>query len=785
MSQRNYPHTPVSAPITAGSDDRDPIAIAFGNEMACTMFLFENIAERNDFTAKFTARLYGSWCLVKHGNDDGEPVWFEWTGVNINGSDGKWSVINVSIVSSAQKTIVGGGVTIDDGLNDLGTVTGLLLKSMTATPDEKNPGLATLEPYILLQELQNKQYGGKANVISLYEPLEVFEDPDKENAVIMRVKEGYFEQSHTPSFYACLENELMIVQNQNKAIRSGNIYFDSVYSHTGNALTFDAKRKAYGLQEVDGGDPNITGGTPNLVICRLSLKGKAPLDGYVELCLKKTPGILGVPDTGIEILTDEEGQPFAARKHYSKGQDLGDIEVAGIYRAKGLVEFNCELKHTFGSDELLINDKSEGASCLLVQTIDSNEKTSISFLQYESDTQQKVTFTTHYLGGDLANVEYMSPKIPIKEGPAGNGLSSPDGWHFYNSTKIAAGYENEVLTFKSASDGTKCFFSFGHVFNSEYAKMLAGKELVLKATLENQSDVFKVGLFAWSGEPDSYGEKIITDCNNSTITTESGWTLVDSDISIPEVADATGNNVIEKFTIPANCNNFAILIYPLDKKSPISLKIKDFIIGVEEPSYGFILKESKSINEQHLAFSDRYKRFSMNAVNIGGYGARYTITSAGVPMPVGLPGKGKADIDLDPTINKVAGSQIGKGEGAIKFGADGKATVKTSLNVYAGEKLKKGETQPVTFWYEMINSEGKKIKITDSETSFDLTGGDKIAHVCSMKPFTISVNAFDRIYLQAKCTVDDGAYLASYSANQQLIETEIDFKELAASLPVY
>lgn len=84
--------TIVYETVVAGGDDQDDLAVAFGDQLGRTLHRFDSLTDRDSFTQTWKSRLYKSWCVVKNTADAG-LVWYTWTGVNSDGSDGQWSEI--------------------------------------------------------------------------------------------------------------------------------------------------------------------------------------------------------------------------------------------------------------------------------------------------------------------------------------------------------------------------------------------------------------------------------------------------------------------------------------------------------------------------------------------------------------------------------------------------------------------------------------------------------------------------------------------------------------------
>lgn len=83
------------------------------------------------------------------------------------------------------------------------------------------------------------------------------------------------------SYYACMDEPLEVVPKE-----SGALFFDDELTHGGAYLEVDRIHKAYGIQEADDKDPNITGGSSFNVVAVAAMSGVAPSDGKVRLWIQ-------------------------------------------------------------------------------------------------------------------------------------------------------------------------------------------------------------------------------------------------------------------------------------------------------------------------------------------------------------------------------------------------------------------------------------------------------------------------------------------------------------------
>lgn len=663
------------------------------------------------------------------------------------------------------------GITVDDGISNIAGINTLNYSSVLVEQDPDDPKIAEVKPYVTIDSTYNNTPSdAKANQITLLPPLQAWSDPNKDLGAMIEIAKGTYEPLHAPSFLAYLDYDESIVGKEGEASKhhDGTLWFSDVVVPSGPYIETKKNVKTYGIQEADGLDPNITGGMNYLVAFRVSMKGKAKETGIVKAYIKgKT---IGVSDSDGYLL-DTNGLPMVAQKHYKIGDDLGYIDVMGIVNAKGLVEFTCHVTDDFPNEYVTLNDRVNGGTGLLIQALNEDFKTGLGLMQFEEDTKQDIRFSSVYMGENFADISWLvANDIPVTEGSAGQETYLPDGFYFYNHTPIKIGVQgSHIVVTDNGSD--MAYYTLGRTFDSDVTKLLSDKEIKVSTMLTDQSNAFTIKLVKWTGTPDQYPKTIIKDIVNSNPVYETGWSEVDS-LFISEDPTGQDHEAEKTFTIPVDAINFAVIIAPNDEQQPSTLKLNKLQIDVVNPFIGYILHAPELLSEEHLRFSKGYKELVQDHQSF--YSLRYTINDSNAPMPVGIPGKGSADIGIDPSVNQVTGSSAKGGEGAIKFLKAGKATIESQLNVF--NELDSDSS--VSFWYSTVGPDGSLTKIPESEGSVSVPAKTKNL-LFTMPKFSIDVEAGDRVALTAKANQKDGAFIeAGYNKPTPLIKTRIDFDEL-------
>ncbi|QKN85762.1 hypothetical protein KNV09_gp167 [Vibrio phage Athena] len=749
--------TPVTAPLTPGRDDTNVWPTHLAKYGAGGLEVVETTSDRDGIS---DARKTDKAVLVR-SDDGGRAALYEW-------SSGGWNKVDIGDFS---------GMTITDGANVFNDIVEIKLANMTANQypnDSIDSVTLTAEGSLDWATMGDPSSGSRATSVLVEPPLQTYPDPDNTGVTRLRVKEGSYEPMKAPGYLAYVDFPEKVIGKLGYHTLG---HYDSAIWPTdtvvsgGGLIPTIADKKLIGLQEYDGKDPNKTGGTDFLVAFRVAFKGHAVNAGKIKAYLAKQPAS-GTSDSA-DYLRDVNGELLVREVNYKAGDEYGHIEVLGIVNAKGLTNMSMHIEHNF-SDSLLIEERAVGLSGVMVQALESKSKTGAALMQYEIDTKQNIEFNKIYYGDSIMDFNWEATHgLPMEEIQAGVGANLPDGFHFKNLSNIYISSKDDHIYVHDA--GTVCDFSLGKIFNAFDTRSLHGKEINVKATIIDKDAPFTIGVVKWTGKPDQYTNNIFSSRNSATVVFDAGWELVGS-LFFPSESVTGDHTLTKKFTVPSDANNFAVIIYPGVPNSPLTLKIKDFDVDVVNPFYGYEMYVAGKLNELHLEEDTEFAHFSQANENY--VSLRYTIgkSADGDPMPVGVLRKGKADITLDPSINKIVGSAATSGEGGLKFGKDGKAIVDTTLWIHSEQPEK--TASDVTFWYELVNSHGIATKIIPSETTFKVSGDSSGDY--SMKEFSLDVITGDRIVLKASADKDDGAFIQSNSPAHPLVDIEIRIDELTA-----
>ena len=427
------------------------------------------------------------------------------------------------------------------------------------------------------------------------------------------------------------------------------------------------------------------------------------------------------------------------------------------------------VEENFDGEELVIEDRTEGNSCILIQALNTNDQTSRGLLQMENDVGVNIEWTSHYLGDDLFTVRYfLQEDRPFTTITAGTGETGADGWHFYNFTQLKVGIASDTLTIEDDGAGSLVGFSFGKVISAEKTQLLRGKVLNTFITTTTPEGAGRVYGAKWTGTPDEYTKNIITDIDPAgDPVMAANWELLGTSIFCTEDASGNPNTYSGAFTVPSDAENFATIFVPSEKQNPNKFEITDFYANVATPFNGYFIHAPEIEGERHLVEDTKYFE---SGLNTEGYASlRYTINSADTPMPAGKLIKGKADI----TANWAG---TGGAVDYLTFNESGDATVSTTFNVYPGESISSGGTATVNFWWAYKQG-GSWIKIDESEVTHTAIKDVPVPQLVTIPAFTYKAKTGDELRCFASASINDGAYIQTTSPHIYLCQTTINFQE--------
>lgn len=663
----------------------------------------------------------------------------------------------VAVIEVSQPAPSDTGITVDDGKTNVAGVKTINFKNATIIDDGSNS--VSVAGYIFV----GQQGGGTDDVMAqkivAQYPLQAIDG--KDGTAILAFDPAALGTEHV-SYYAYLDQEKEIVPAR-KGAEVASLWFDSpVVSHS-EYIEIDRINKLIGLQETDNLDPNITGGSDFLVILRVAMRGESAETGTVKVYIEEFNQL----KEPVGILEDENGELCGVERVYKAGEALGVLEVVRVVKAKNLKYLGFKIVNPF-DDPILISDRTEGNSCVVIQEISSAQRTGLGFLQYENDTLQSLPFTRHYLGQDHATLQSVMRNqgdVPLESGAAGLGYTIADGWGIYNRTAIKLGIESGNILIQS--DGSQMAdFSFHKIFNAEDTVLMHGKEEKVTVTVSDKQSGYLLLGMKWTGKPDRATADILSGRNNNSPVFFANWQEFDR-VLIPENI-STDTTVSKTFTIPTDAVQYAYALIPVAEQNPLDLIVKSFVCDVVNPFTSHIVHRPVLLQDV-MRKNDEFWEFVQD--NQGLEDIRYTINDAWASSPVGILKKGDSTLKLDNTKMTIGGSNVSGGEGAIVFPFAGKATMSVTFLVLNEQ----GTDSDFSARLVKVAESGAITPVANSEFTVKIAAGSKGSTVV-MKADTFDVEAGDCVGIQMKSDKVDGCFLQTTSPSRPLVKTVVEYK---------
>lgn len=602
-------------------------------------------------------------------------------------------------------------------------------------------------------KVDNKQ----VDVLNVQYPLEANVDVDT-NTCTLNINSGAYQPMMAPGIYATLSDDVTIIGRQGTELHTGKIFCDEVIYPGDPFLQLNPMTKGLTIQDINpSDDPNVSGGTPFLVVAHIAFDQIANEDFDItcRLWSKKQGG------TEEQILSDSNGRLMSVTTRTKTGEQIKDVVIEGIVMAKQMQDIGISISHNGSAEPLRLGGRVRGGTCLVAQAITSTNHTGNALIAYEQDFKRSVLFEKKYFG-TISDVAYsLGRPIAEQTAPARTGILQADGWGVDNidPLKIAV-TPDHVLALSSTDTGVADFF-FGWTSNVTDTQSLLGKTLDVSYVVKNPRDAFNVVLLKWTDETKPATALKMSSRTNETVTWAPGWEQVATKF-IAENSSNTFMGSTATFTIPEDAVQFAIGLVPVEAQNPIDLQIKHFKIETATPFYSFEMAGSdilKARSTSKAIFTHGF--FKGNAL-------RYTINDTYQPIPTGKLSSGSAKITVDNNLNNIVGSVIEKDGGVYILGED--ATVTSYLKVLLANEQNTEST--VEFRMCTFDEDGKATEIPNCSTTFKVPAKQAPTFMKSVIP-SFTIPAGTMFALQMKSDKKDGAYLQSYGTHPLLSLTMV------------
>ena len=549
------------------------------------------------------------------------------------------------------------------------------------------------------------------------------------------------------------------------------IFFGDVKHKGGSFVHFNNQDGSIILQEIDGKDPLVTGGTLFLLGLYYEPNMLDPStlnqDGYFRIELVDQNG---------DILIDVDGNPMGAEIHYLQGQKERNELYLGFIKATTYTEVRARFVNSFTSQEVL----TVGANTAIVaQPIGDDYASGLPILNFMAYTGIRLNMNKKYYGYNSLNLaRYLVFDEPLSVlTPQTTSLG--ENSYIDNRSNINMQIANNelVITDNGVSQPVFSIFKLYDNLDTSFIKEQNITADVI-VNIVDKVNAFNVLFMKYTGtETTNIPKPNVLSFNNSNPVFATGWEIIDT-LFIPEDAVQGEHIATKEFIVPndSNIKQMAILLHQVAGGQPLNLKLKDFEVDIKPPFSKMIVTNNLSIKEELLLTNKEYYKSRVDCPN--GYSAyRFTINSTDTKIPVGVFKGGDGKIINDNAWTDVGAIDPNKVQGDIKFLVDGKVNME-----YGGQLFNEQSSENnIDFWIAKLNGDGTFTEVPNSRYTSTIEANKTTPKKFLSKAFTFDVKANESYRVFAKSNKDDGCYVQASPNGNTLFYTSIVFNELQLS----
>lgn len=506
--------------------------------------------------------------------------------------------------------------------------------------------------------------GGRKDVesITFGRGLTGFSDPNANGVIVEASDKG----KKAPCYYASLTANEEVLPKKGSDISFSPIFFDNtIVANRLDVLNVDRNKKAIGIQEYDGKDPNKTGGTDYFMIGRFAMLGDALSKGYVKVKF--------IYADNKEVVKDIDGNDLEFVKSYTEGKTLGVIHTFGVVPAKGIRYIVPIIEHNF-TKPITLGDYTSGNSCVVFQALKGDE-VGEALMKYEQDTGDRILLNKRYIGDLFDNSFSASFDRALTIGDKGQWLGQIPDVHLNNTTKLGVEIKDGKVILSSDKKDV-AYFSYGTVFKAELTEVLREQQIDVDVDVENPNSGVDVQLVKWTGLADSYDKNIILDYDADTgAVFETEWELVGKGFI------AENNQAVKtfSFTVPADAKNIAVLITPVEAQNPLNITINKLNVHAANPHYSFITRGFEKLSEKRLHEVKNEAVFT-SPLPYGYENYRFSSNTINEPLPTGILKSGNIPATLTKWVT-IKGLDYGN-ENDLTYKKDEQVEVDCKFNLH-------------------------------------------------------------------------------------------------------
>lgn len=521
--------------------------------------------------------------------------------------------------------------------------------------------------------------------------------------------------------------------------------FANVLYHGGSSVHIANSTDGIAVQEIDGKDPNVTGGTLFLAVLDYSTDksqdNTLTQDGKIILALTDKDG---------NYIKTINGGSAVVERTYKAGQKVEDMRLAVLFKAAAYEGVFYKLIGTFDQEEAVSVGLGSG---MCIQAIEPDSGIGDALMAYEVYTGShveigKVNYSTNNI--NFARV-VTKDSITVIGGDITDNLGN--NLFFDARSSITKQIVNYGLRIQASQ--MPCAFSLYKIYSKVDLVRLEGRTIDMSVTLRNKQGAMRLVMMGYKGADPTTSPKLLS-FSNVQPQYNVGWEELDN-LFIAEDALSDKHKEMKTFTFPSVSDGYsacAFLLRPETEAVPVDVTIFD-MEGDIKPGFVFAtIKEKYLPGQMTLMQQDMFTKSAIMCP-IGDEAYRYTIGATETKIPVGI----FKDNGFVKNNNAWydAGSSGKEFQGDMEILKSFRGSLSYSLNIF-------NETQTdsnVTVWLARVEADGSFTKIPESELSVVVK-----ANTAPTSANEITIPSFSHNYKKgesyrwfAQADKADGAYI--------------------------
>lgn len=521
--------------------------------------------------------------------------------------------------------------------------------------------------------------------------------------------------------------------------------FNNVLYHGGQSVYINKQSDGIVVQEIDGKDPNLTGGTLFLAILDYSTDksqdNTLTQDGKIRLALT---------DAGGNYIQTLNGGNAVIEKTYKAGDEVKDMRLAVLFRAAVYTEVFYRIEGDFAQEEAISVGLDSG---MCVQAIESDSSMGDALMAYEVYTGShveigKINYSTN-------NINFA--RVLVKDGMAQVGGDSTSNLGNNLFLDIRTSMSTQIInnSLKIEANNPPCVFSLYKIYTYVDLLRLAGRTIDMSVELMNKDSAMRLIMLGYNAEPMTMTSPKLLSFSNEQPQYSAGWTEIDS-LFIAENAVSDRHRETKTFAFPStdNYKACAFILRPENGAIPVNVTIFD-LEGDIKPGFVFAaVKEQFTPGQMTLIKKDMFTKSAILCpIEYSAY--RYTINTSDTKLPVGIFKNNEFVRNNNAWYD--AGSVGKQDQGDIAVLKSFRGSLSYSLNMFNEQATDNN----VTVWLAKVESDGSFTKIADSELVVSIPANTTPAVINEVtKPaFIHNFKKGESYRWFAKADKDDGAYI--------------------------